>query len=172
MVGSRCTRGQWKASMAWSLATKSSCSPGFTWDAATFSKFIHAGTAAIPSRGYLRRGLRTGRTRWACTRWSSERSKAAGFAWDRSKPSTERQSSTSSQSSRRLINRQTAATELAPHPLRQLSRRRLGVVQRVLEAELVPFVPPHLMEAQNLHALDRLQAGNDVRQLFDVVVAI
>src|SRR5690349_2546328 len=70
------------------------------------------------------------------------------------------------------VNGQAAAAELSAHAFTQLGVRRLGLLERVDETELVPLVTAHLVEAQHLDAFQRLQSGADVRHLLHVVVAI
>lgn len=64
---------------------------------ATSSKSTHGPTRAIRSRVSLRRDLRTDQTRWGFTPLFCARSTGTACASDRSKPSTEHRSSTSSQ---------------------------------------------------------------------------
>src|SRR4051794_39370490 len=68
--------------------------------------------------------------------------------------------------SARSIHSQAAATELSAHTVRQFGIRRLDAFQRVGNAELVPLVAPHLVKAQDLHALDRLETGAEVCNFF------
>src|SRR5262245_40297101 len=70
------------------------------------------------------------------------------------------------------IDGKTAAPELAAHTLGQCGIRRFGVHQLVVEVELVPLVAAHLVEAQDLDALERLESGTDVGDLLDVVVPV
>src|SRR5207247_7381422 len=68
-----------------------------------------------------------------------------------------------------LVDEQPAAAELPAHALGQFDIGGLDVLQRVFEAELLPLAAAHLVEAQDLHALDRLEPGADIGHLLDVV---
>src|SRR5262245_32442379 len=70
------------------------------------------------------------------------------------------------------VDGQPAAAEWAAHAFRQRRIRRLDVFQRILKAQLLPLIPPHLVEAQNLHALDRLQPSTEIGHFFHVVIAV
>jgi len=54
------------------------------------------------------------------------------------------------------------AAELAADALRQLRVGGLKFLQWVIEAELAPLVATHLVKAQDLHALDSFQAGDEM----------
>src|SRR5262245_29018693 len=73
---------------------------------------------------------------------------------------------------RESVDGQSAAAELFAYAFRQLRRRRFDALERIREAELVPLVAAHLVEAQDLDALDTREAGAEVGHFLDVVVPI
>src|SRR6266566_5923371 len=70
------------------------------------------------------------------------------------------------------VDREFPAAELAAHPLGELRGGRLGALQRVVDAELLPLALAELVEAQDLHALEALQAGAEIGDALHVVVPV
>src|SRR3954469_6081936 len=70
------------------------------------------------------------------------------------------------------VNGQSAAAELLAHALGYFGTWRLDAFERVIEPELAPLVAAHLVEAQDLDALDGLEPGAEVRHPLHVVRAV
>src|SRR5438067_13833762 len=69
---------------------------------------------------------------------------------------------------RQSEHRQAAAAKLTANALAELGVRRLDLLERIGKAELVPLVSAHLVEAQDLDALDASEGADEVRHPLDV----